>query len=162
MSRRRFPVFIYNKFTRYSSWNIWIIWKNLLMPFKNVWISKYSRGDAKGGKNRRAREHCSQEMLNSCRKFVWMKICYWKFEGNLNSHVPLWAQQHMVDRHYSLNLKPWLARTLYVYAHAYLAQKYSVGLQEILSPGCAPRNKIIFSCLGRRPRTRPLWWVSLF
>jgi hypothetical protein len=52
-------------------------------------------------------------MLNSCRKFVWMKICYWKFEGNLNIHVPLWAQQHMVDRHYSLNLKPWSARTLY-------------------------------------------------
>jgi hypothetical protein len=38
----------------------------------------------------------------------------------------------MVDRHFSLNLKPWSARTLYVYAHADLAQKYSVGLQEIL------------------------------
>jgi hypothetical protein len=37
----------------------------------------------------------------------------------------------MVDRHYSLNLKPWSARTLYVYAHADLAQKYSVGLQEM-------------------------------
>jgi hypothetical protein len=37
----------------------------------------------------------------------------------------------MVDRHYSLNLKPWSARTPYVYAHADLAQKYSVGLQEI-------------------------------
>ena len=73
-------------------------------------------------------------MLNSCRKFVWMKICYWEFEGNLNTHVPLWAQQHTVDRHYSLNLKPWSARTLYmyVYAHADLAQKYSVGLQGIL------------------------------
>jgi hypothetical protein len=34
----------------------------------------------------------------------------------------------MVDRHYSLNLKPWSARTLHVYAHADLAQKYSVGL----------------------------------
>jgi hypothetical protein len=34
----------------------------------------------------------------------------------------------MVDRHYFLNLKPWSARTLYVYAHADLAQKYSVGL----------------------------------
>jgi hypothetical protein len=44
----------------------------------------------------------------------------------------------MVDRHYSLNLKPWSARTLYVYAHADLAQKYSV-----LSPGFAPRKKII-------------------
>jgi hypothetical protein len=32
-------------------------------------------------------------MINSCRKFVWMKICYWKFEGNLNTHVPIWAQQ---------------------------------------------------------------------
>ena len=57
-----------------------------------------------------------------------MKICYRKFEGNLNTHVPLWAQQHMVDRH-SLNLKPWSARTLYAYAD--LAQKYSVGLQKI-------------------------------
>jgi hypothetical protein len=37
----------------------------------------------------------------------------------------------MVDRHYSLNLKPWSARTLYVYAHTDPAQKYSVGLQEI-------------------------------
>jgi hypothetical protein len=55
-------------------------------------------------------EHYSQEMLNSCRKFVWMKICYLKFERNLKTHVPLWAQQHMVDRHYSLNLKPWSAR----------------------------------------------------
>jgi hypothetical protein len=27
----------------------------------------------------------------------------------------------MVDRHYSLNLKPWSARTLYFYAHADLA-----------------------------------------
>jgi hypothetical protein len=54
-----------------------------------------------------------------------------KFEGNFNTNVPLWAQQHMVDRHYSLNLKPWSARTQYVYAHADLAQKCSVGLQEI-------------------------------
>ena len=37
----------------------------------------------------------------------------------------------MVDRHYSLNLKPWSARTLFVCAHADLAQTYSVGLQEI-------------------------------
>jgi hypothetical protein len=44
----------------------------------------------------------------------------------------------MVDRHYSLNLKPWSARTLYVYAHADLAQKYSVGC----------RKKIIFSYLA--------------
>jgi hypothetical protein len=40
----------------------------------------------------------------------------------------------MVDKHYSLNLKPWSARTLYVYAHADLAQKYSVGLQEFFVP----------------------------
>jgi hypothetical protein len=56
-----------------------------------------------GGKNRRTCEHCSQEMLwNSCRKFVWIKICYSKFEGNLkliNTNVSIWAQQHMVDRH---------------------------------------------------------------
>jgi hypothetical protein len=38
-------------------------------------------------------------------------------------------------------------RTLYVYAHADLAQKYSVGLQELfVSKPCAPRKKIIFSC----------------
>jgi hypothetical protein len=73
----------------------------MIIPcFVTHWVSAVTRG----GKNRRAREHCSQEMLNSCRKFVSMKICYWKFEGNLNTHVPLWAQQHMVDRH-SSNLK---------------------------------------------------------
>jgi glutamyl-tRNA reductase len=42
------------------------------------------------------------------------------------------ATVHMVDRHYFLNLKPSSARTLYVYAHVDLAQKYSVGLQEIV------------------------------
>jgi hypothetical protein len=52
----------------------------------------------------------------------------------------------MVDRHYSLNLKPWSARTRYVYAHADLAQKYSVDLQEIFVPTCAPRKKILFFC----------------
>jgi hypothetical protein len=31
----------------------------------------------------------------------------------------------MVDRHYSLNLKPWSARTLYVYAHVDLARARS-------------------------------------
>jgi hypothetical protein len=41
-----------------------------------------------------------------------------------------YGRNNMVDR-YSLNLKPWSDRTLYVYAHADLAQKYSVGLQEI-------------------------------
>ena len=88
-------------------------------------------GGGRGGKNRREREHCLQEMLKNCRKFIWMKICYWKFEGNLDTRVPLWAQQHMIDRHYSIFLEPWSARTLYVYAHVDLAQKYSVGLQEI-------------------------------
>jgi hypothetical protein len=52
----------------------------------------------------------------------------------------------MVDRHYSLNLKPSLAGTLYIYAHADLAQKYSIDLQEIFVSGYAPRKKIIFSC----------------
>jgi hypothetical protein len=99
----------------------------------------------RGGKNRRAREHCSQEMLNGCRKFLWMKICYWKFEGNLNTHVPPWVQQHMVYRHYSLNLKPWSARTLYVYVHADLAQKYSVGLQDIfVSSLCSQAENYFF------------------
>jgi hypothetical protein len=55
----------------------------------------------------------------------------------------------MVDRHYSLNLKPWSARTLYVYAHADLAQKYSnTIIKEILSPGCAPWKKIFFPALN--------------
>jgi hypothetical protein len=57
----------------------------------------------------------------------------------------------MVDKHYSLNLKPWSARTLYVYAHADLAQKYSVGLQEIfVSRLCSKegrkRKESLFSC----------------
>jgi hypothetical protein len=74
-------------------------------------------------------------MLNSCRKFIWIKICYWKFEGNLNTHVPLWAKQHMVDRHYSLNLKPWSARTLYVYRFSTKILRWSAGnfcLQVVL------------------------------
>jgi hypothetical protein len=51
----------------------------------------------------------------------------------------------MVDRHYSLNLKPWSARTLYVYAHADLAQKYSVGLQEMfLSRLCSQEENSFF------------------
>jgi hypothetical protein len=49
----------------------------------------------------------------------------------------------MVDRHYFLDVKPWSARTLYVYAHADLVQKYSVGLQEIFSPGCEALLKSI-------------------
>ena len=57
----------------------------------------------------------------------------------------LWAQQHMVDRHYSLNLKPWSARTLHVYA-----QKYSVGLQEIfVSRLCSQEENYFFlPCLN--------------
>jgi hypothetical protein len=50
----------------------------------------------------------------------------------------------MVDRHYSLNLKPWSARTLYVYAHADLAQKYSVGLQEISVPRLCSQEENYF------------------
>jgi hypothetical protein len=41
-----------------------------------------------------------------------------------------------VDKLLSLNLKLWWTRTLNV--GTTLPQKYSVGLQEILSPGCAP------------------------
>jgi hypothetical protein len=77
-----------------------------------------------------------------------MKICYWKFEGNLNTHVPLWAQQHMVDRHYSLNLKPWSARTLYVYAHADLAQNSLLVCRKFLSPAVVlPGRKLFFPAL---------------
>ena len=56
----------------------------------------------------------------------------------------------MVDRLYSLNLKPWSARTLYVYAHADLAQKLSVGLHEILvSRLCSQEENYFFlSCPG--------------
>ena len=51
----------------------------------------------------------------------------------------------MVDRRYSLNLKPWSARTLYVYVHADLAQKYSVGLQEIfVSRLCSQEENSFF------------------
>jgi hypothetical protein len=99
-------------------------------------------------------------MLNSCRKFVWMKICYWKFAGNLNTHVPLWAQQYMVDRHYSLNWKPSSARTLCVYAHADLAQKYSVDLQEIfVSRLCSQEeNSFFLPCLSQPSlSTFPVW-----
>jgi hypothetical protein len=50
----------------------------------------------------------------------------------------------MVDRH-SLNLKPLSARTLYVYAHADLAQKYSVGLQEnFVSRLCSQEENSFF------------------
>jgi hypothetical protein len=52
----------------------------------------------------------------------------------------------MVDRHYSLNLKPWSARTPYVYAHADLAQKYSVGLQEIFVSRLCSQEENYFSC----------------
>jgi hypothetical protein len=52
----------------------------------------------------------------------------------------------MVDRHYFLNLKSWSARTLYVYAHADLAQKYSSAgnfcLQVVL-----PGRKLFFPAL---------------
>ena len=53
----------------------------------------------------------------------------------------------MVDRHYSLNLKPCSARTLYVFAQ--YMQIYCSSLlvcRKFFSPGCAPRKKILFSC----------------
>jgi hypothetical protein len=50
-----------------------------------------------------------------------------------------------VDRHYSLNLKPWSAGTLYVYAQIQHKNTLLV-CRRCLSPGCAPRKKIIFSC----------------
>jgi hypothetical protein len=48
-----------------------------------------------------------------------------------------------------LNSKPWSARTLYVYAHADLAQKYSVGLQEIFvtMQVVLPGRKLFFPAL---------------
>jgi hypothetical protein len=58
----------------------------------------------------------------------------------------------MGDRHYSLNLKQWSARTLYVYAHADLAQKYSVAgnicLQVVL-----PGRKLFFPALDMTTTT---------
>jgi hypothetical protein len=89
-----------------------------------------------------------------------MKICYWKFEGN--THVPLWAQQHMVDRHYSLNLKPWSARTLYVHViHADLAQKYSVGLQEIfVSRLCSQEENSFFLALKVDFKNNRVWYYN--
>jgi hypothetical protein len=52
----------------------------------------------------------------------------------------------MVDRHYSLDLKPWSARTLYVYAHADLAQKYSIGLQEIFVSRLCSQEENCWTC----------------
>jgi hypothetical protein len=52
----------------------------------------------------------------------------------------------MVDRHYFLNLKPWSARTLYVYAHADLAQKYSVGQQGIFVSRLFSQEENSFFC----------------
>jgi hypothetical protein len=57
----------------------------------------------------------------------------------------------MVHRHYSLNLKPYPARTLYVYAHTDLAQKYSVGLQEIFVSRLCSQEENYF----------PLPWLRL-
>jgi hypothetical protein len=52
----------------------------------------------------------------------------------------------MVDRHYSLNLKPWSARTLYVYAHADLAQKHSnTNKGNFVSRLCSQEENF-FSC----------------
>jgi hypothetical protein len=51
----------------------------------------------------------------------------------------------MIDKH-SLNLKPWSARTLYVYAlYADLSQKYSVGLQEIFVSRLCSQEENYFS-----------------
>jgi hypothetical protein len=57
----------------------------------------------------------------------------------------------MVDRHYSFNLKPWSARTLCVYAHADLAQKYFVGLQgNFCLQVVLPRRKFFFPALDEK------------
>jgi hypothetical protein len=69
-------------------------------------------------KNRRARERTRALLAGNVKQVQEITMCA------TND-----AQPHMVDRHYSLNLKQWSARTLYVYAHADLAQKYSVALQ---------------------------------
>ena len=46
------------------------------------------------------------------------------------------------------DLKTWSARTLYVYAHTDLAQKYSVGLQEIFfSRLCSQEENYFFPAL---------------
>ena len=59
---------------------------------------------------------------------------------------------YIVDRHYSLILKPWSARTLYFYAHADLAQKYSVALQEIcVSSLCSQEENYFFLPCHQHP-----------
>jgi hypothetical protein len=71
----------------------------------------------------------------------------------------------MVDRHYFLNLKPWSARTLYVYEHAYLAQKYSVGLQEIfVARLCSQEENSFFLpwCKIMRTRAKSVKHVFVF
>jgi hypothetical protein len=93
-----------------------------------------------------------------------MKICYWKFEGILNTRVPLWVQQHMVDRHYSLHLKPWSARTLYVYADSagnFCLQVVLPGRTFFPSLlGVTWWNTVSYvRTLKRRDWYRRYWWV---
>jgi hypothetical protein len=71
-------------------------------------------------------------MLNSCRKFVWMKICYWKLEGNLNNLVRLWAQQHGWQTLFHAN------------TICLCACRFSTKILRLLSPGCAPRKENSF------------------
>jgi hypothetical protein len=67
----------------------------------------------------------------------------------------------MVDRHYSLNLKPWSARTLHVYAHADLAQKYLVGLQEIFVSRLCCQEENYFILPWRKPKLNKINWFLL-
>jgi hypothetical protein len=110
---------------------------------------------ARDRKNRRARETGWQKMLNSCKKFVRMKVCYWKFEGSLNTHVPLLAQQHMVDRHYSLNLKPYSQNTICLCTCRFSTKilRWSAGnfCLQVVHPG----RKFFFPTL--RLATNPRW-----
>ena len=50
-------------------------------------------------------EHCSQEMFNSCREFIWMKICYWKCEGNLNTHVNIIPWIGQLEHHMFMHMQ---------------------------------------------------------
>jgi hypothetical protein len=58
--------------------------------------------------------------------------------------------QYFINTSIASTVKPWSARTLYVYAHADLAQEYSVGLQEIfVSRLCSQEENSFFALLQK-------------
>jgi hypothetical protein len=78
--------------------------------------------------------------VNSCRKFVIFAI------GNLKEILTPMSHYMGTEQHMVVEFKTrWSARTLYVYAHADLAQKYPVGLQEIFVSRLCSQEENSFS-----------------